>query len=255
MPRHQQHIVPWTDSESDYSLSDYSTEDAHHETSSRRPSFGSSTLNPGASTGARRRRRSSEPVPQPPDVIINIKDELRKKGSNRSTNRTREAYIDPYESDDETFRREARVTEGEHDIQSSNRDITVHIDLLNRLGRFKEGIILFNERLAPHLDFFPVVAEYADLLLEQANFRSLGELISQVLGSHAKDFEKDQVLLLKLLGSLAGMHSKGALLPALDTAKEVIKFLEDQDGEDSSDERLTGIQVRMDFMLTRPKCK
>ncbi|GMF87711.1 unnamed protein product [Aspergillus oryzae] len=277
MPRHQQHIVPWTDSESDYSFSDYSTEDAHRETSSRRPSFGSSTLNPGASTGARRRRRSSEPVPQPPDVIINIKDELRKKGSNRSTNRTREAYIDPYESDDETFRREvrhlitqevqllilvqARVTEGEHDIQSSNRDITVHIDLygamdvapdleqlsrLNRLGRFKEGIILFNERLAPHLDFFPVVAEYADLLLEQANFRSLGELISQVLGSHAKDFEKDQVLLLKLLGSLAGIHSKGALLPALDTAKEVIKFLEDQDGEDSSDERLTGIQPDTD---------
>ncbi|KAF7621555.1 hypothetical protein AFLA_011852 [Aspergillus flavus NRRL3357] len=246
-----------TDSESDYSLSDDSTQDAHRQTSSR---IGSVALDSPTSTGAQRRRQSYERVPRCPPVLVDVQNDTRKQDSNRSANRTRMAFIESYDSEDQTLRPESRVTEGDHDIQSSNKDITVHIDIhaaldvaphleqlsrLNRLGRFKEGITLFNERLARHLDFFPVVAEYADLLLEQANFRSLGELISQVLGSHAKDFEKDQVLLLKLLGSLAGMHSKGALLPALDTAKEVIKFLEDQDGEDSSDERLTGIQIQL----------
>ncbi|RAQ52338.1 hypothetical protein AFGD_008719 [Aspergillus flavus] len=207
-----------TDSESDYSLSDDFTQDAHRQTSSR---IGSVALDPPTSTGAQRRRQSYERVPRCPPVIFDIQNDTRKQHSNRSANRTHMAFIESYDSEDQTLRPESRVTEGDHDIQSSNKDFTVHIDLhaaldvaphleqlsrLNRLGRFKEGITLFNERLSPHLDFFPVVAEYADLLLEQANFRSLGELISQVLGSHAEDFEKDQVLLLKLLGSLAGMH-------------------------------------------------
>ncbi|KAB8276285.1 hypothetical protein BDV30DRAFT_39283 [Aspergillus minisclerotigenes] len=101
MPVHR--YVLSTDSESDYSLSDDSTQDAHRQTSSR---IGSVTLDPPTSTGAQRRRRSYERVPRCPPVIIDIKNDSRKQKSNRSANRTRMAFSESYDSEDQTLRPE-----------------------------------------------------------------------------------------------------------------------------------------------------
>ncbi|KAI9933783.1 hypothetical protein MW887_004855 [Aspergillus wentii] len=142
------------------------------------------------------------------------------------------------------------------DIRSSDKDVTVHLDLeagldvtgdlerlseLNRLGRFSEGIKLFHERLAPHLDFFPVVAEYADLLLEQGDFGALIKLADEESVPFQEKFDSDQVLLLKLLVSLAGMHTKGALLPALERAEEVVKYF----GKSLNLMVLSGVQIQL----------
>jgi hypothetical protein len=141
---------------------------------------------------------------------------------------------------------EPRRDEQEPDIVASDKDITVHLDLdiqidisedievlahLNRLGRFKEAIQLFEEKLQDHLDFFPVVAEYADLLLEQGSYGRLSEFLSERLneqedGSVAK-FAPDEELLLKSLKALAEVYSKGALRPALSEALHALKYFED----------------------------
>jgi hypothetical protein len=150
------------------------------------------------------------------------------------------------------------------DFTSSGNDITIHLDLdievdivedletlarLNRLGRFKEAIALFKEKLQEHLDFFPVVAEYADLLLEQGSFGRLSEFLSGRLDEQADpsgdSLDADEVLLLKTLKSLAEIYSKGALKPALGAAASVLEYLEEQSQRNRFwFENPSGIQVR-----------
>lgn len=83
---------------------------------------------------------------------------------------------------------------------------------LSRLGRFNEAIVLFKERLALHVDFFPVVAEYADLLLEQGNFRDLHQFVSNRLSDLHVEYTQEGSTLLELLKRLAEVLTKGALL-------------------------------------------
>ena len=132
------------------------------------------------------------------------------------------------------------------DIVASDKGIPVHLDLdiqidisedidtlahLNRLGQFKEAIHLFEEKLQDHLDFFPVVAEYADLLLELGSYGRLSKFLTECLneqedGSVAK-FAPDEELLLKSLKALAEVYSKGALRLALSEALHALEYLED----------------------------
>lgn len=119
----------------------------------------------------------------------------------------------------------------------NDKDITTHLNLnvaldlepdletlarLNRLGHFRQGIRLFEERLASHVDFFPVVAEYADLLLEQGNFKHLYQFISTRLMDPHVRYLDEEVLLLETLKAFAEIHTKGALIPALDIAKKAL---------------------------------
>ncbi|GIJ90931.1 hypothetical protein Asppvi_009896 [Aspergillus pseudoviridinutans] len=123
----------------------------------------------------------------------------------------------------------------------NERDITLHLDLdaaldiskdlerlaqLNRRGHFSQAIALFHERLASHVDFFPVVAEYADLLLEQGSFGQLRRFISSRLLDPLVRFADEEVLLLKLLKSVAEIYTNGALIPALEMTLEALKHLE-----------------------------
>ncbi|PYI09514.1 hypothetical protein BO78DRAFT_384385 [Aspergillus sclerotiicarbonarius CBS 121057] len=120
------------------------------------------------------------------------------------------------------------------------KDITIHCDLeisvdlthdleslarLNRLGHFKQAITLFETRLASHLDFFPVVAEHADLLLEQGAFGNLEQFVSDVLLDPPVEFAPDELHLLKVLQSLAQYHTRGALIPALRATTSALPFL------------------------------
>ncbi|KAH8429044.1 uncharacterized protein LDX57_006715 [Aspergillus melleus] len=134
-----------------------------------------------------------------------------------------------------THRDEWLICSGDND-----KDITVHVDLdvgldinhyldrlarLCRLGHFTQGVRLFEERLVPHVDFFPVVAEYADLLLEQESFGRLHEFISGRLLDPYVNLSDEEVLLLKTLRSLAGIHTRGALIPALEMTAEALDYL------------------------------
>ncbi|KAL1970658.1 hypothetical protein VTN77DRAFT_4302 [Rasamsonia byssochlamydoides] len=151
------------------------------------------------------------------------------------------------------------------DFFFSDKDVTVHLDLdlqidlqediealahLNSLGRFKDGIRLFEERLREHLDFFPVVAEYADLLLEQGSYGVLSDFLSGCLteqqDSSVAQFTDDEILLLRILRACGDIYCKGALRPALVEAITVFEYFEDQgNGADTWLENATGVQVHM----------
>ncbi|KAJ5425407.1 hypothetical protein N7465_000477 [Penicillium sp. CMV-2018d] len=87
------------------------------------------------------------------------------------------------------------------------KDVTIHLDLeaavdinpdleclsrLNRLGHFKEASRLFEERLVVHVDFFPVVAEYSDLLLEQGSFGQLHDFLSTRLKDSRVEYSDEE---------------------------------------------------------------
>ncbi|GLA65287.1 hypothetical protein AtubIFM54640_007037 [Aspergillus tubingensis] len=139
-------------------------------------------------------------------------------------------------------------------------DITAHLDLdialdlehelgilarLNRLGHFTKGIRLFEERLAPHVDFFPVAAEYADLLLEQGSFGQLRQFIASRLTDTLAKYTEEEVILLKAIRALAEMHTRGALIPALNMARAALGYylIEDRDLTDTRPSIGIGIKI------------
>ncbi|GAQ43004.1 uncharacterized protein AtWU_00683 [Aspergillus tubingensis] len=141
-------------------------------------------------------------------------------------------------------------------------DITAHLDLdialdlehelgilarLNRLGHFTKGIRLFEERLAPHVDFFPVAAEYADLLLEQGSFGQLRQFIASRLTDTLAKYTEEEVILLKAIRALAEMHTRGALIPALNMARAALGYylIEDRDLTDTRPSIGIGIKIQM----------
>ncbi|KAJ5988562.1 hypothetical protein N7481_003772 [Penicillium waksmanii] len=133
------------------------------------------------------------------------------------------------------------------------KDITVHLDLgasldlsdelshlsrLNRLGHFKAGISFFESRLAQHMDFFPVVAEYADLLQQQGAFGNMSRFVHTRCHDSSVSYSHNEMTLLKLLECVANIHTKGALLPALEMAKSVLGQSEELD-DGSNQENLS----------------
>lgn len=139
------------------------------------------------------------------------------------------------------------------------KDVTVHLDLdaavdinpdleclsrLNRLGHFKEASRLFEERLVIYMDFFPVVAEYADLLLEQGSFGHLHDFLSTRLKDSRVEYSEGEVQLMRLVKSLAEMYTRGALIPALEMAVEVLGLWERETKDDPPWSKWSiGIQV------------
>ncbi|PLN85385.1 hypothetical protein BDW42DRAFT_3242 [Aspergillus taichungensis] len=142
-----------------------------------------------------------------------------------------------------------------------DKDITVHLDLdagldishdlerlarLSRLGHFYQAIRIFEERLAPHVDFFPVVGEYADLLWEQGNFGHLQEFVSGRLSDPHVEYSPDEVLLLKVIKSLAEIHTKGAVIPALEmTTNAMEHFTKILNRHSSPFRHPTGTQIQL----------
>ncbi|KAJ5647179.1 hypothetical protein N7490_003551 [Penicillium lividum] len=128
-------------------------------------------------------------------------------------------------------------------------DITVHLNLggaidlsddlaylsrLNRLGHFKIGVAFFEDRLASHVDFFPVVADYADFLLEQWAFEKAEEFVQDRLDDLSVTYSDDEITLLRLLKCFAMIYTKGALLPALKKVKEMFVDFDESDLDEYS---------------------
>ncbi|KAJ6184884.1 hypothetical protein N7519_006185 [Penicillium mononematosum] len=131
-------------------------------------------------------------------------------------------------------------------LRPGAKDITIHLELeaaldvspdierlsqLNRLGHFKEAVKLFDKRLAAHVDFFPVAAEYADLLLEQGSFGRLEIFISDQLDDSFMQYSEHEIRLLRLLKSLTEIHTRGALIPALEMTMETIEIYASEPSE------------------------
>lgn len=122
----------------------------------------------------------------------------------------------------------------EMDVCLDINDDIEHLSRLNQLGHFNEATCLFHERLGPHVDFFPVTAEYADLTLEQGSFGVAHAFISARLDDSASTFSPLELRLLRLLKAFAEIYTKGALIPALQITKQTLDDLETEASEDPS---------------------
>lgn len=147
------------------------------------------------------------------------------------------------------------------DCNAKKTDVTIHLEMdvaldiqtdleslarMNPLGHYKSAIRLFNERLASHVDFFPVVAEYADLLLQRGDFGQLYQFLGHHLSKSQHEYKYAEKLLMRVLRSFAQIHTKGALLPALNMALEIRQYLIEEYGFCVLPRKSpTGIEVRL----------
>jgi hypothetical protein len=75
---------------------------------------------------------------------------------------------------------------------------------LSRLGLFEDAHELFEQNLKPYLGFFPVLAEYADMLLEEGFYVELSKLLMNV-----STFSGDEYQLLVLMRALSEAYIEG----------------------------------------------
>ncbi|EAW19521.1 tetratricopeptide repeat protein [Aspergillus fischeri NRRL 181] len=118
-----------------------------------------------------------------------------------------------------------------------------HFVRLSRLGHYAEAQRFFDQTLRKHDHLFPVFAEYADMLLEQGRCRQASEILEEYIMSMSESLgDSDEMQLLKLMKSLADMHSQGALRSALEEAQRAWGLLQ-LAGQKSSGKILNEVQA------------
>lgn len=94
-----------------------------------------------------------------------------------------------------------------------------------RRGEYEQAHRVFQQCLSKHLSFFPVVAEYADLLWEQGKYQVLSGFLDIQLQYMETAFEEEEIELLRIMRCLVLIHTKGALRSALGQADRSWDFL------------------------------
>lgn len=112
----------------------------------------------------------------------------------------------------------------ECDIEESIPDWIEQFVRLSKHGEFRRARLLFDDVLRPHLSLFPVAAEYAHFLLEQGNFGTLENFLTDYLRGEPL-FDSDEVQLFRLLLAFARIHTRGLLDEAVDEARTAITCL------------------------------
>ncbi len=85
---------------------------------------------------------------------------------------------------------------------------------LSRFGLFQEAHELFDQNLRPYVGFFPVLAEYADMLLEERCYAELSQLLANP--PPKTKFSEDECQLLILMKALSDAYIE----PKSNQAKE-----------------------------------
>jgi thioredoxin-like negative regulator of GroEL len=117
-----------------------------------------------------------------------------------------------------------------------------HFVKLSRLGEYAEAQRFFDQTLRKHDHLFPVVAEYADMLLEQGRWRHASEILEKYILSMGELLDGDEMQLLEIMKSLADIHSKGALGSALAEAKTAWLLIQ-WAGQENSGKMLNEVQA------------
>jgi hypothetical protein len=101
-----------------------------------------------------------------------------------------------------------------------------HFVKLARTGDYAAAHDFYDHTIHKHDHFFPVVAEYADMLFEQGSYRRAAEYLERQLTGEKRALEADELQLLELMESLANIYCDGALRDALVQAKRARVHLE-----------------------------
>lgn len=94
-----------------------------------------------------------------------------------------------------------------------------------RRGEYEKAEEVFQQTLAAHLSLFPVLAEYADLLLVQGKYRILSEFLEIQIQCMEPTLEEEELELLHIMKSLVQIHHHGFLRSALVQASRTWDFL------------------------------
>lgn len=94
-----------------------------------------------------------------------------------------------------------------------------------RRGEYSRAQEIFQQTLCRHLSLFPVIAEYADLLLEEGKYQILSEFLDIQIQYMESILEDEEVELLRIMRSLVRIHTQGSLRSALIQAKSTWDFL------------------------------
>lgn len=100
-----------------------------------------------------------------------------------------------------------------------------HFTRLSRLGEYGEAQAYFDCTLRDHVDFFPVFAEYADMLVQQGAFKTLEGFLADRFEAVGERLEEEEGWLLQLLRHLVRIHVLGSFSPALRAAREMLSYL------------------------------
>lgn len=123
-----------------------------------------------------------------------------------------------------------------YDVQGSKSSTTkvtedLHANVLifiqlTKAGHFVRAKAFYDEILADHKDKFPVIAEYADMLIDQGAFGDAESYLGEILHTHTSSdsniFTSDERTALKLLYALACVHTKYESQPALKLAQTAL---------------------------------
>lgn len=156
----------------------------------------------------------------------------------------------------------------EFDIELEVSDALETFVYLSRIGRYKEADALFHEFLISHLDSFIVVAEYVDSLIGQRRFGHLTEFLTESLRSGSAqpikdrlliwEFQRDEIVLLRLILKFSEIHSHGELRSALEYARTAIASLQYMNTKDPTEVEVSepgGCNLRIAFLtFSDPNC-
>jgi tetratricopeptide (TPR) repeat protein len=101
-----------------------------------------------------------------------------------------------------------------------------HFVKLARMGDYAVAHEFFDCTLRQHDHFFPVVVEYADMLLEQGCYRRAAEYLDRRIKAPRGPLVPDEMQLLRLMNSLANIYCKGAVEYALEETERARESLE-----------------------------
>ncbi|KAL3434555.1 hypothetical protein BDV09DRAFT_195759 [Aspergillus tetrazonus] len=74
-----------------------------------------------------------------------------------------------------------------------------HFVKLSRMGNYSEAQVFFDCTLGKYNKFFPAIAEYADMLLEQGRYGRAAEFLSDHLAVLSEDSQINEIQLLRLM--------------------------------------------------------
>lgn len=122
-----------------------------------------------------------------------------------------------------------------------------------RAGHFSRAERFYQEVLKDHRRFFPVAAEYGDMLIEQGAFGKAEDFLeltlreNSLLGDEKPRYAQDEVLVLTLLRCIARIHNRLCFEDAVATTE---KALEGLDVSRSSGE-WSGVEVSCLYAVSR----
>jgi len=104
---------------------------------------------------------------------------------------------------------------------------------LTRAGHFSRAETFYQEALEEHERFFPVAAEYGDMLIEQGAFGKAEDFLNLTLENNSRislsnpepRYKQDEVLVLTLLCYIAKIHTRLCFEDAVAAAEKALEGL------------------------------